>query len=130
MCPVGVLSLAGAALALCALARGQEKSEWTIYVANDNCPDYTWGFTEEQTRQAFADIVRAHLDEMARTDGEAWENRSRYNMAVTQEALCFVERYPERRDELIRRVREGRLFISPFLCNTLWGFSSTGRVTL
>ena len=108
----------------CALPGGQER-EWTLLVTNDNCPDYTWGLTEEQTRQAFADIVRAHLEEMTRTDGEPPESQSRYNMAVTQEALCFVERYPERKQELIRRIKEGRLYVSPFLCNTLWGFNST-----
>lgn len=101
-----------------------EASQWTIYVTNDNCPDYTWGFTEEQTRQSFADIVRAHLDEMKRTDGELMENRDRYNMAVTQEALFFVERYPERKDELIQRIKEGRIYISPYLCNSLWAFQS------
>ncbi|MCX8035887.1 MAG: hypothetical protein N3D11_02300 [Candidatus Sumerlaeia bacterium] len=100
-------------------------SDWTIYITNDNCPDYTWGYPEDETRQIFADIVRAHLDEMNRTDGERPENRNRYNMAVTQEALCFVERYPERKEELIRRIREGRVFVSPFLCNTMWGFHST-----
>jgi hypothetical protein len=97
-------------------------SEWTIYVTNDNCPDYTWGYTEEQTRQSFADIVRSHLDEMKRTDSEAAENRDRYNMAVTQEALCFVERYPERKAELIQRIKEGRIYVSPYLCNSLWAF--------
>ena len=45
-------------------------------------------------------------------------------MAVTMEALCFIERYPEREQELARRVREGRVFVSPFLCNSLWGFQS------
>jgi hypothetical protein len=45
-------------------------SEWTIYITNNNCPDYTWGYSEEQTRQAFADIVRGHLDEMKRTDNQ------------------------------------------------------------
>jgi len=99
-------------------------SEWTIYITNDNCPDYTWGYTEEQTRQAFADIVRSHLDEMNRTDGEAPENQDRYNMAVTQEALCFVEKYPERKNELIKRIKEGRVFVSPYLCNSLWAFQS------
>jgi hypothetical protein len=100
-------------------------AEWTVYVTNDNCPDYTWGYTEEQTRQAFADIVRAHLDEMNRTDRlEPW-NRDRYNMAVTQEAICFVERYPQREMELVRRIKEGRVFVSPFLCNSLWAFHST-----
>ncbi len=98
---------------------------WSIYITNDNCPDYTWGLTEEQTRQAFADIVRAHLDEMNRTDDLEPANRDRYNMAVTQEALCFVERYPERQAELIRRIKEGRVFVSPFLCNSLWAFHST-----
>jgi len=102
-----------------------DPNRWSIYVANDNCPDYTWGYTEEQTRQAFADIVRGHLDEMNRTDSlEPW-NRDRYNMALTQEAICFVERYPDREAELVRRIKEGRIFVSPFLCNSLWAFHST-----
>jgi len=101
-----------------------ETSEWTVYITNDNCPDYTWGYTEEQTRQSFADVVRGHLDEMKRTDSEAAENQDRYNMAVTQEALCFVERYPERKDELIQRIKEGRIYVSPYLCNALWAFQS------
>jgi hypothetical protein len=106
-----------------------DPGRWSIYVANDNCPDYTWGYTEEQTRKAFADIVRGHLDEMNRTDSlEPW-NRDRYNMAVTQEAICFVERYPEREAELVRRVKEGRIFVSPFLCNSLWAFHSTECAT-
>lgn len=95
---------------------------WTVHVANDNCPDYTWGLTEEATRQAFADVVRGHLDEMTRTDAWPDDLRDRYNAAVTQEILCFLEKHPDRRDELIRRIREGRLFVSPFLCNSLWGF--------
>ncbi|MCS7304799.1 MAG: hypothetical protein NZ602_06805 [Thermoguttaceae bacterium] len=98
------------------------KTSWTIFLANDNCPDYTWGLTETQTRQAFADIVRAHLDEMTRTDHQAPENQNRYNAAVTQEVLCFVEKYPQRRQELIQRIREGRLYVSPYLCNSLWAF--------
>jgi len=120
---LAVLLLVG----LAPLAAGESTSDpadWTIYVANDNCPDYTWGLTEAQTRKAFADIVRGHLDEMKRTDNEAPENRDRYNMAVTHEALCFVEHYPDRKDELIRRIREGRICVSPFLCNSLWAFQS------
>jgi hypothetical protein len=115
------------AVAICLFlntAQPNNLSEWTIYITNDNCPDYTWGFTEEQTRQAFADIVKSHLDEMNRTDKESTENRDRYNMAVTQEALCFVEKYPERKDELIQRIKEGRIYVSPYLCNSLWAFQS------
>jgi alpha-mannosidase len=115
------------AVAICLLlntAQPNNLSEWTIYITNDNCPDYTWGFTEEQTRQAFADIVKSHLDEMNRTDKESTENQDRYNMAVTQEALCFVEKYPERKDELIQRIKEGRIYVSPYLCNSLWALQS------
>lgn len=103
-------------------------SPWRIIIANDTCPDVTWGFTEEQTRQALADLVRAHLDEMTRTDTDAPENRDHYNMTATFEALCFMERYPERKQELIRRVREGRICVSPFLCNSLWGLQSVEGV--
>jgi hypothetical protein len=114
-----------AAVLLSGMLGEVDPAAWTAYVANDNCPDYTWGYTEEQTRQAFADIVRAHLDEMKRTDAlEPW-NQDRYNMAVTQEALCFVERYPEREAELVRRIKEGRVFVSPFLCNSLWALHSS-----
>lgn len=102
----------------------EDAAKWTIYITNDNCPDYTWGLTEEQTRKSFADIVRAHLDEMNRTDGQETANQDRYNMAVTQEALCFVEHYPQRKAELIRRIKEGRVFVSPYLCNSLWAFQS------
>jgi hypothetical protein len=97
---------------------------WRIVIANDNCPDVTWGFTEEQTRQAFADLARSHLDEMQRTDGGPAESRDHFNLATTQEALDFVQRYPSRKEELIRRLREGRICMSPFLCNSLWGFQS------
>ena len=114
----------GFVLLLSVSIRALDRSEWTIYVTNDNCPDYTWGLTEEQTRQAFADIVRAHLDEMNRTDSLEPANQDRYNMAVTLEALCFVERYPARQVELVRRIKEGRVLVSPFLCNSLWALQS------
>jgi len=100
------------------------ESPWTIFVANDNCPDYTWGWTEAQTRQALADIVAAHLDEMTRTDALPPESRDCYNAAVTMEVLCFLEKYPQRKAELVRRIKAGRLFVSPYLCNTLWGLQS------
>ena len=125
------LIVTGCALALagCIAATGRSAEQataaeplWTIFIANDNCPDYTWGLTEAQTRQAFADIVKAHLDEMARTDQQPPENRNRYNAAVTQELLCFVEKYPQRKQELIERIKQGRLYVSPYLCNSLWAF--------
>jgi len=97
---------------------------WTIHVVNDTCPDYTWGFDEKATRRNMAELVRAHLDAMAGTDGEPEWNRDRYTMAVTNEALAFVEHYPERKNEPVTRLREGRVTLSPFLNNTLWGWQS------
>ena len=118
-------------LATIASLAGQTKfsaSDWTIYVTNDACSDYTWGFNEEQTRHAYADVVRAHLDEMLRTDQEKPENQDRYNLSITQEALAFVEYYPERTPELIRRIKEGRISVGPVYNNALWGFQSTEAV--
>lgn len=99
-----------------------------IIIANDTCPDYTWGLTEAQTRQAFADLIAAHLDEMNRTDAGPPESRNHYNVMAFVEVEAFLERYPARREEFIRRAREGRVCISPFLCNTLWGFQSVEGV--
>jgi len=97
---------------------------WTIHVVNDTCADYTWGFDEKATRRNMAEVVRAHLDAMSRTDGDPEESRGRYTMAVTNEALAFLEHHPGRKDELVRRLREGRITLSPFLNNTLWGGQS------
>jgi hypothetical protein len=102
--------------------------DWTIYIANDACSDYTWGFNEEQTRRAYADVVRAHLDEMERTDHETPENQDRYNLSITQEADAFLQYYPERKQELIRRIKEGRISVGPVYNNALWGFQSTESV--
>jgi hypothetical protein len=100
-------------------------SVWTVYIANTACVDYTWVLDEAATKSAVAELVRAHLDEMKRTDALPDENRDRYNMMVLQEAVFFLDRYPERRDEFLRRVKEGRIYVSPFLNNTLWGLQST-----
>ena len=98
---------------------------WTVYVANTTCVDSTWVLNEADTKKAVAELVRAHLDEMNRTDALPEDSRDRYNMMVLQEAEFFLERYPERGGELLRRVKEGRVYVSPFLNNTLWGFQST-----
>lgn len=112
------------ALPPAAAAEPPEPPALTIHVVNDTCADYTWGFDEAQTRRNMADLVRAHLDAMSRTDGQPEWSRDRYTMAVTNEALAFLEHYPGRRSELVRRLREGRITLSPFLDNTLWGWQS------
>ncbi|RPH89116.1 MAG: hypothetical protein EHM72_20770, partial [Calditrichaeota bacterium] len=96
--------------------------DWTIYISNEICADYTWVIDEEQTRDAVAELIRAHLDLMTATDHEPWELQNRYTCTITNEALFFLAKYPEREAELVRRIREGRFQLSPFLCNTDWGF--------
>ncbi len=111
-------------VALAAERASSKLSDWTIFITNDSCSDYTWGFDEKQTRQAFADVIRAHLDEMRRTDGERPENRDRYNLSITQEGTVFLEYYPERKQEFLQRLHEGRISVQPFLNNNLWGLQS------
>jgi hypothetical protein len=101
-----------------------DPSAWTVYITNDSCSDYTWGWDEKQTRKAYADVILSHLDEMNRTDKESPENRDRYNLSITQEGTVFLEYYPERKDEFLRRIREGRISVGAYLNNNLWGFQS------
>ncbi|HRY50401.1 MAG TPA: hypothetical protein P5186_20300 [Candidatus Paceibacterota bacterium] len=101
---------------------------WKIIIANDTCPDVTWGFTEAQVRASLAELIRAHLDEMNRSDAGPAENRNHYNLMAFVEAEAFFEKYPERKEEFIRRAREGRICLTPFLCNTLWGWQSSESV--
>lgn len=61
---------------------------------------------------------------MKHTDGEKIENQDRYNMAITQEAICFLDFYPKRKNELIQKIKEGRIYVSPYLCNSLLAFQS------
>ena len=64
---------------------------WRIIIANDTCPDVTWGFTEAQVRQSFADLIAAHLDEMTRTDVLPSEDRDHYNATAFIEVESFLE---------------------------------------
>lgn len=121
---VTLFLLWGTALFVCGGEIAPTRPPWRIIIANDTCPDVTWGFTEPQVRQSFADLIRAHLDEMNRTDNWPAENRNHYNIMAFVEVESFLEKYPERKEEFIRRAREGRICVGPFLCNTMWAFQS------
>jgi hypothetical protein len=107
-----------------AAQQSQKPSDWKIFIANDACSDYTWGDDEKQNRRDFADVVRAHLDEILQTKGQA-SQIDHYNLSITQEALAFAEYYPDRKEELIRRIKEGYIAVGPDYNNSLWGFQST-----
>ena len=107
---------------LTAAPQSPPDSGWTLYVVNDVCSDMTWGNSEAHSFQNMADIVKAHLDRMTVTDSGLWFNRDRFTTTTTNEILSFLKKYPDRRDELVERIKEGRLMLSPFLCNTNRGF--------
>ena len=92
-----------------------------IYISHDCCNDFTWGNDETSTRDNLAEMLRAHLDAMSETDTNEPDERDHYTTTTFVEAICFIEKYPERKAELVRRAIEGRLTLSPWLCNTLWG---------
>jgi hypothetical protein len=97
------------------------KTDWRIYISHDCCNDFTWGNDEASTRDNLAEILKAHLDAMTQTDSYTPDEQSHYTSTTFVEALCFLEKYPARREELVRRAIERRLTLSPWLCNTLWG---------
>jgi hypothetical protein len=100
-------------------------SQWKIYISNDVCIDYTWCLTEDKMKLYMAELIAAHLDVMKSTDNEAWFNKDRYTCTTTTEILFFLEKYPERKEELLSRINEGRIILSPFLVNTMWGFAGS-----
>jgi hypothetical protein len=67
---------------------------WRIIIVHDTCPDVTWGFTEAQVRRSFADLIRAHLDEMNRTDDGPAEKRNHYSLVAFIEADAVEQTTP------------------------------------
>jgi hypothetical protein len=102
---------------------GSAYSQWRLYISNDVCMDNTWALTEKQTHDYIANLMAANLDAMNATDKEPWQNKARYTCTVTNEIFFFLDKYPERSSELVSRIREGRIMLSPFLVNTDWGFA-------
>jgi hypothetical protein len=100
-------------------------AQWRLFISNEVCMDYTWCLTEEQMKSCMADLIAAHLDLMAITDDQSWENKARYTCTTTNEIFFFLEKYPERKNELVGRLREGRIMLAPFLVNTMWGFTGS-----
>ena len=94
---------------------------WKIYISHDSCNDFTWGNDETSTRDNLAEIMRAHLDAMTQSDHAHPDERDHYTATTFVEALCFLEKYPNRKAELVARAKSRRLTLSPWLCNTLWG---------
>ncbi len=98
-------------------------SQWYLYISNDVCMDYTWNLTENQVKENVANLLAAHLDAMNATDKEPWQNKARYTCTVANEVFFFLEKYPQRQTELVNRIREGRIMLSPFLVNSNWAFA-------
>jgi hypothetical protein len=109
-------------LILTLLVTFKASGQWKLFISNDVCLDYTWCLNEEQVKENMANLMAAHLDAMNATDNQPFKNRARYTCTVTNEIFYFLEKYPLRKGELVSRIREGRIMMSPFLVNTMWGF--------
>ena len=65
---------------------------------------------------------------MNRTGAQPPENRDHDSATAFLEIEAFLEHRPGRREELLGRIREGRICVSRFLCNSLWGAQSVEGV--
>ena len=102
----------------------QVNHPFLIFLSNDVCADYTWGLKEDEVHDAVAELIKAHLDEMNRTENFPFHIQDRYTCTITNELLFFLDKYPNRKEELYSRIHEGKIMISPFLSNSMWGFQS------
>ncbi len=84
---------------------------WEIWLVHHTHVDI--GYTAPQWRvlPRHADYIAAALDYCTATDDLPVECRFRWTCEVTCTVQQFLRRYPERGDELFRRVREGRVEI-------------------
>jgi len=99
---------------------------WTIYVCQDVCADFTWGYDEEETTKLSADLTEAHLREIRRTENGPSGSQNRWNINQSMDVMWFLER--KKKDlieELFAREGDGHLSISPIYNSCLTGIMTT-----
>ncbi len=118
-----LLGLSAIALAVPA-AEPQAPPAFTIHVVNDTCSDYTWGFDEAQTRRNMAELVRAHLDADGPHGRRAGVEPRPLHDGGDERGPGLPRALPRASERAGEAAREGRITLSPFLDNTLWGWQS------
>jgi len=99
---------------------------WTIYVCQDVCSDFTFGYSESETKKLSVDLIDAHLRAIDATDLKPADSQNRWNINQTMEVMWYLERKSavEAR-RLFRREGDGHLQISPIFSSCLTATMST-----
>jgi len=98
---------------------------WTVYVCQDVCSDYTWGYTEDKTESLSVTLTNAHLEAIDRTEKEPFESQQRWNINQTMEAMWFLQREREDVKKLFERETDGHISISPTFNSNLTATMTT-----
>jgi len=98
---------------------------WTVYVCQDTCADFTWGYDEEETVKLSTDLTEAHLREIQRTEEGPPGSQNRWNINQSMEVMWFLERKRDLAKELFAREGDGHLSISPIFNSCLTGIMTT-----
>lgn len=98
---------------------------WTIYVCQDSCADFTWGYDEGETVKLSTDLTEAHLREIQRTINGPPGAQNRWNINQSMEVMWFLERKGDQAKGLFAREGDGHLSISPIFNSCLTGIMTT-----
>lgn len=99
---------------------------WTIYVCQDVCTDFTWGYKEDETIDLSVNLAEAHLKTIEDTLQKPFESQNRWNINQTMEVMWFVQRKrSEAVRELFEREKDDHISISPIFNSCLTATMST-----
>jgi len=98
---------------------------WTVYVCQDTCADFTWRLNEEDTIKCSSNLTESHLQTVSDTKDMPFESQNRWNINQTMDVMWFIERKKEKMKELLKRVKDDHVSISPIFNACLTGIMST-----
>jgi len=95
---------------------------WTVYLLSDVCTDYTWNYeTEGALRADDADLTDAEVIQAQATASGPEPNRNHYNLVHARQIEFYLERYPDRVEQLFETIRRGAITLNPFFNMCLTG---------
>lgn len=93
---------------------------WTIYVCQDVCTDFTFGYSEEETKDLSTKLIDEHLRIMENTEKEEDFSQNRWNINQTMEVMWYLERKSsEEIKRFFSREKDGHVQISPIFNSCL-----------
>jgi alpha-mannosidase len=99
---------------------------WTIYVCQDVCTDFTFGYSENETKELSIKLTDEHLRIMENTDKEEIFSQNRWNINQTMEVMWYLEKKsPEEIERFFFREKDGHIQISPIFNSCLTALMTT-----